>query len=91
MPKRKILLALLLAAVFLFVYTTIDFFHNHKTLEDLPSCPACHFSHVFMSLLPQLLIFIACFLLTGIVSSVFYFSYKDSFFRHLLSRSPPSC
>ncbi|HRD02070.1 MAG TPA: hypothetical protein PLP57_05425 [Candidatus Saccharicenans sp.] len=91
MRKKKVLLTLFLVILFLCVYTTIDFFHNHKTLEDLPSCPACHFAHIFMSLLPQVLIFLASLLLIEIVISVSCFSYKNSFIRHFLSRSPPAC
>jgi len=67
MRKKKVLLTLFLVILFLCVYTTIDFFHNHKTLEDLPSCPACHFAHIFMSLLPQVLIFLSSLLLIEII------------------------
>jgi hypothetical protein len=49
MARRNSFFVILLLVSFFFVSSAIDFFHNHKTIQEPANCPAGQFLRVFLS------------------------------------------
>jgi len=89
MKRKHALVAFFLIVTFVFVSSAIDFFHNHKTVQEPLNCPAGQFLKVFLSTGAVLLNILVLFILIKIISSLGYDKYKILFVSSHFSRSPP--
>ncbi len=89
MRRYKRLAVFLLIISFAFVSLAIDFFHNHKTIQEPASCPAGQFLKIFLSSGIPLLIILVLFIILKTISAFYLDKYKSLYVYSRLSRSPP--
>lgn len=89
MIKRKALLVIFLVGLFFLTSSAIDFFHNHKTIQEPANCPAGQFLHIFVSAGISQVTFLILFILLKIITLIFCHKYKELYVKTRLSRSPP--
>ncbi|MGC8745632.1 MAG: hypothetical protein ACP5SQ_03315 [Candidatus Saccharicenans sp.] len=76
-------------AFFFFFSSAIDFFHNHKTIQEPTNCPAGQFLKVFASADAVFVSFLIFFIFLRIISFFCADRDKSIFIFSSISRSPP--
>jgi len=89
MIRQKTVAIIFLVGLFFFVSAAVDFFHNHKTIQEPANCPAGQFLQVFLSTGISQVTFLILFILLKIINLISCHKYKELYVKTYLSRSPP--
>jgi hypothetical protein len=84
--RRQILFFL---ALFLFVTAFINFFHTDEQLNERDDCPACHFLNSTFTTNQIDFFFIPPPVVSGLLESRCFRTYRSIAVIHCTSRSPP--